>query len=112
LVTPAFATRIWGQIVGLGSVGSSSSIESVRIYTDRNEVFYGYVRVLQGPGLIWEAYVPSRQGWNWFNRNYRVEVRVTGTASEKVRWNPEYSFGYWMGWMVSNKCNDVRFYLW
>lgn len=107
----AQATTIWGRITGLGNFGSTSSIERVKIITDQNEVYYASVKVVQGPGLIWETSVPSRQGWGWHNRSYRVEVTVKGTAASQVRWNPEIAFGYWMGWMPSKQCNDVRFTL-
>ncbi len=111
LSASSFATRIWGRITGLGSVNTSSSIAGVRIVTDRGEVYWANVRVLQGPGLIWEADVPSREGWGWHNRNYVVEVRVHGTAADLVRWNPEVAYDYWMGWMPSKQCRDVRFTL-
>jgi len=107
----AQATTIWGRVTGLGSFGTTSSIDRVKVITDQNEIYYGNVKVVQGPGLIWEATVPSRQGWGWHNRNYRVEVTVKGTAASLVFWNPEVAFGYWMGWMPSKQCNDVRFTL-
>jgi hypothetical protein len=102
----AEATRIWGRIVGLGSWQTSNYIESVKIQTDRGENYTGKVRYLAGPGLIWEASVPSNQ-----NRSYTVTVRVSGTAAEKVRWNPEKGYGYFVWGWLSFQATDVTFWL-
>ena len=101
----SLANTIWGRITGLGGYGATNYIGTVRITTDRNEVFYGRAQYLQGPGLIWTANVPS------ITRNYRVEVTAIGEAANVVRWNPEIAYGYWAWFRPSTQCNDIRFWL-
>ena len=101
----AFANTIWGAIIGLGGYGTPQYVSSVRIITDRNEVFFGRAQYIEGPGLIWKADVPR------ITRNYRVEVTVSGDAAAAVRWNPEVAYGYWAWFQPTVRCNDVRFWL-
>ena len=103
LCVPAFATRIWGRILNVGGLGGPNVIESVRIVTDRNETYWGTPKFVQGPGLIWERYVPNH------TRSYTVYVTVRSDLAWLFLRRTEVAYGFWMWYDYSRRCADVVF---